>query len=642
MTSSTQAQQTGLTFDIYDESEVRPAKDVSGYATAFARDPRRIAAELIQGGARSSRCDGTEASQSERKRNSRSRSPDAPLRLAKKVRVTHEVDMDQFSLRDKLALFRELIKDKSLRGQLVTEIASSLKGFETYEIQTVVKLGCRRLRERDVDPHIEINTMTSRGVNTVMQDCCNQLSHRNDQITIGLELCKDQQIKDIYRKCCRELQRRGLPYKPEVRKLSIDQLVSLLSACYAQLYSRAAEDRINFHDWTAGAVSSVFQRSAEALIASGHEIPIDMTKWQPEQLASHLQTLLNELRRWAGEQGRGRRLCAHQFISIADQCCILLMSRGYALPWYWNYQIPVPPNLLNITQELRDQIYELCGPEYLTHQNRISGSRGFTLRAIDAGSQNRYDRPAKRRRLATGSAKKPDVLLKFEGPTQFPSLSFTCRQLREELIAAAFARYPLGIKVDCDGLDPADAIVDFWEAALPYRHLDVIHTLNVEIRCSVEQWHQMNEPLCIRLRKMTKLVKQPTGVLETRAHVRIRVYLAYPSHLEHAHLQSLPPSYDKDLKDQAIATWFKGHTRALEDNFKVLQNIACVHQIEILNFRPQVSKPKRVKSYASDIRHFTVLSREGDGWKRLRSFRYTSEAELSHYIKIEDKKITEM
>lgn len=643
MVSSTH--QTGLAGDFCNANVDRQAQDAQRRSTAFGQDLKQVRVILTQDGGHSDDEVGGEVSQTEGERTNRSDGLDTLPRFSKKVRVTHEVNMNQFSACDKLALFREMIRDKSLQGQLAAEITSNLDTFENDEIQNMVTLGCDKLCERGIDPQIAVSTMTSDGLNEIMQDWCDQLGYENGQITINVTRCTKQQIKSIHKKCTRELCRRGIRYRIDVRQLSDRHLLTFFPACYMQLCSRNAAHRIDFKHLDETALVSLAQRIIEALVASSHDIPMDMTNWSAEQLGAHAEKVVTEIRRRAEDKTYADRIRPHRIISFIEQLGAALAARDDKLPSHIMIQGRTRPTLLNMPQELWNEIIECCGPEYQTHKKRTYGQLGFSLRILDSSENDISSHQTKKRRLNSGLGQPatsdcmPNILLKFNGPTKFPSLSFVNRALRENFIAGAFAAHQLGIKIDCTRLALGDTIADVWDELLPQRHLDMVHKVNIELRCSVEQWCQMRDSMYTRLSRLRKIGQG----MATRAQVKIRVFLVYPVAQHGQYMDVLPSFFDPAARRDAAKTWFKSHTSVVGHEFDLLQKVACIQEIQILNLKHEASSVSTHELYWSwDVPFLTVQLRTPEGWVTIRPTVIGLDTDSRIHLELEDSKIQDL
>lgn len=571
---------------------------------------------------------------------------------ANKVRMTLEIDLDTLSVESKSLLFEKLCADEQIQTQARAKLMQDLDRLQTRELQNVVKAGWKTLCKRHVTPQINLDAASSSALKTYLQRTFDLLNGRGERTSLKLTRGRDEELRSMCQDTSAELNQRGLKWGLNFDQLSDRSLASTFEACWAQIMLRDKDmESIGGAGFEFSQISieddAIFQASRQiikGLAGFGRELPFDPSELSDQQLGIFLWTFIDKLGTSTGNSCGLDRFRPHHLISVIEVCCAFVVSKGYHLPAHIIYHTRVRPSLLNMPQELLDHVYAYCGFTHQVPESHRPAASGYTLRVAEIGLHESDGRPAKRRRTSrsimnsTESSNMPNILLKVDSPKSFPGLAFVCTKFREELIAGAFAKNPLGIKVDCTQLDLTKPIANFWERLLPSRHLDVIHALNIEIRCSIEQWRQMKEALCGRLYKMTRVDR---GMV-TRARVKIRAFLDFPTTQQESDLDALPSWIGAGLRRAAERTWFEKHTATLDQDFKSLQNIACIQEIHLLNLRSKLTLPTTALIRCNEIEYPIVQYRTSEGWETIRRGYFDWSRDLHGYVKVELNMLQDM
>ena len=273
-------------------------------------------------------------------------------------------------------------------------------------------------------------------------------------------------------------------------------------------------------------------------------------------------------------------ISSNELRAMAMKASQILSSRSHHLPRELSYQAWVP-SLLGIAQELFERILYFCEPEY-----SYSRTKGYSLQLI-GGAEQEADRPAKRVRTnsgtaSTSSARLPTIRFKYEGPFKVPSIRLVSKRFHQALVDEKLIKIPVNIKIDCTGIKNGEEITNFAHRLFPYRVLKFAHCINIEIRCSWQQWHEMSSTFCAALRQV-----HPT------AKVIVRVYLTYPRAEEEQALIGLIascPWLKADGRQALAGNWFATHAMGISKEFEALGRVRGVEQIQLLHIDAQAGK----------------------------------------------------
>ena len=307
------------------------------------------------------------------------------------------------------------------------------------------------------------------------------------------------------------------------------------------------------------------------------------------------------------------------------------------------YEPEKPASLLTLPCELRAKIYDYCGfvtrlqgtmKQYSTFMINSSDSKDATrVRAIPAFHAQtiaHFDRPMKRRKLeeaktigGSPQSSSPAVVIRRLGPRTFPELRLVCHQLHDELCADILRAEPVHLKTNMSRMSSEHLTNDIWSAVIPKWLTSVMQGANIEIRCSLEQWLQVRDAFCHKLRS---ILPPP--------RVKVRVVIAYPRKDFEAFLATLPSFCQKpDPVVKFRWAWFQALSELHEKDFTLLKQVSGVDMIQVFYHDRAEILPDAEKLSVNELEYACVHGRKGNDWQRAARMSITSDS-FSKYLDI--------
>lgn len=178
------------------------------------------------------------------------------------------------------------------------------------------------------------------------------------------------------------------------------------------------------------------------------------------------------------------------------------------------------------------------------------------------------------------------------------------RKMHQELVEDYLGEATVGVKIDCTHLPDERPIADISDRVFPMWLMRHVLRLNIEIRCSIEQWRRVQGLLCIRLRLMS-----------LKGKIILRIFITYPEAEEKRSLDLLPQGWCESEKGKLAQIWFRGHSKKIEDEFVALKQCPSVQQIQVLqlNRTPKLAITALYSRWAAQ--RVIVMNKTRGDWK---------------------------
>jgi hypothetical protein len=159
--------------------------------------------------------------------------------------------------------------------------------------------------------------------------------------------------------------------------------------------------------------------------------------------------------------------------------------------------------------------------------------------------------------------------------------------------------------------------------------------MNIELRCSMEQWRQIRSIVINRLQQSSP-----------KACIKVRLFLEYPKQDQQEFLKKmllLFDSPDTEQKETMTQTWFDGRVKAVSAKLSLtLRDILCVKHVQVLQLDDEVKIATSATHHYSSIALATIMERLEDKWSILEASWSILSGYKEGHVEIKDNHIMDM